>query len=154
MEALRREVATLKEEKEKAKKARGILDKKREDKVHNDLLALDAAKAKHLSDSNLYTSKLLSQFGPEDNTKKDVGTRQKISQQGASKTGSPAKRRRADNPHPAPADPHHSRTLPPPKGAGQSKMLLKQGFHLGGQKFHLHRSETETIPTPSKGLFG
>ena len=60
MEALHREVATLKDEREKAKKARGILDKKREDKVHNDLLALDAAKAKHLSDSNLYTSKLLS----------------------------------------------------------------------------------------------
>ena len=109
MEALRREVARLKDEKkiekEKAKKARGLLDKQREDKVHDDLLNLDASNAKHLSDSNVYTSNLLSQFGPEDKTQKNVGTKPKISQQGASKLGSPAKRRRADNPHPAPADP-------------------------------------------------
>ena len=56
MEALRKENAMLKDDKEKAKKARGKLDKKKEDKVHADLLASDAARAKIKSDPNSYAS--------------------------------------------------------------------------------------------------
>ena len=148
MEALQREVARLKDEnkieKEKAKKARGLLDKEREGKVHDDLLNLYASNAKALS------SNLLSQFGPEGKPKKDVGTKSKISQKGDSKLGSPAKRLSADNSHPAPADPQYSRTLPSSKGAGQSKMHLKQGFHSGGKNSTYTDPRPKQYPLPPK----
>ena len=85
LEALRKEIARLKEEKEQAKIAKSKLEKKKEDKVHAELLANDAARAKLKSDSTSYASKLIGQFGPGASTKKDVGTRPKTSQKGCSK---------------------------------------------------------------------
>ena len=75
MEALQREVARLKDEnkieKEKAKKARGQLNKERDEKVHDEYLNLDASKAKSLS------SNLLSKFGREEKPIKDEALGQK-----------------------------------------------------------------------------
>ena len=93
LEGLRKENAKLREEKEQARIAKSKLEKKKEDKVLAEHLAIDAAKAKLKSDSNPCASKLIDQFGPGVSSKKDVGTRPKISQKGASKSDSPAKGR-------------------------------------------------------------
>ena len=83
LEGLCKENARLREEREQAKIAKSKLEKKKEDKVLAEHLAIDAAKAKLKSDSNLCASKLKDQFGPGDSSKKVTGTTPKTLQKGA-----------------------------------------------------------------------
>ena len=68
MEELRRENIELKKEREQARIAKSKVEKKREEKVHAELLARDAARASEKS--NEHASKLKYLYGPKDSSKK------------------------------------------------------------------------------------
>ena len=84
------------------------MERKREEKVRADLLAMDATKAS--KKSNAYASKLKNQYGPQDSSTKLSVTLKKNSQKGASKSDSPAKRIWDEITHPVTADPTHYKT--------------------------------------------
>ena len=146
LEGLRRENTQLKAAEEQRRIDKSKREKKRDNKVCSELLAMDAAKGKLKSKS--CASKIVDQFGsqdssaklcasnivdqlwPKDSSAKVVGTNPKNSQKGVSKSDSPAKRNRTEKSHPVTADYTLYKTGPPPTGAGLNappKMLYKQG---------------------------
>ena len=101
MEKLRRENIELKKEREQARIAKSKVEKKREEKVHAELLARDAARVSEKS--NEHASKLKHLYRPKDSSKNCQSLSKKLLQKGAPQ----AKRSRDDVTHPVTAEPPH-----------------------------------------------
>ena len=130
IEGLRRKNAKLKEEKKQTRIAKSKLEKKNEDKVRAELLAMDATKASQKT--KLCACKLKNQFGPRDSPANLIVSKQKILQKGVSKSDSPAKRNRNEDSHPLTAGHLHHKSGPLTKGAGKKvppKMPNRQGSY-------------------------